>query len=186
LKTNILQKGKLLIAEPSILNDNWFNRSVLLLVDHNDKGSVGFILNKPLEYTINDAVPEIEANFPIYNGGPVDQDSLYFIHTCPHLISDSEMIADELYWGGDVNTVTQLINDGTLLASEIRFFLGYSGWERDQLEGEIKANTWVVRKNSFKADLILQHDGSFWKKEMLKLGGDYQIWANAPDNPSNN
>ena len=98
MKTNILQKGKLLIAEPSILNDNWFNRSVLLLVEHNEQGSVGFILNKPLEYTINDAVPEIEANFPLYNGGPVDQDNLYFIHTCPHLIRNSEMIGSELYW----------------------------------------------------------------------------------------
>ncbi len=186
MKTNILQKGKLLIAEPSILNDNWFNRSVLLLVEHNEQGSVGFILNKPLEYTINDAVPEIEANFPLYNGGPVDQDNLYFIHTCPHLIRNSEMIGSELYWGDDVRSVAQLINDGEILGSEIRFFLGYSGWESGQLENEIRLNSWVVRKNSFKAGVILQQDHSFWKQEMLKLGGDYQIWANAPDDPSFN
>jgi len=74
------KKGHLLIAEPSILGDVSFNRSVILLADHNEEGSIGFILNKPLDYTINDLIPEIEGAFKIYNGGPVEQDNLYFIH----------------------------------------------------------------------------------------------------------
>mgnify|MGYP003637528589 CR=1 FL=1 len=83
------KKGDLLIAEPAIIGDVSFNRSIVLLADHTDEGSIGFILNKPLEYTINDLVPEIEATFKVYNGGPVEQDNLYFIHKIPNLIPNT-------------------------------------------------------------------------------------------------
>ena len=95
------KKGKLLIAEPSLTGDVSFNRSVVLLAEHNKEGSVGFILNKPLEYHINDLVSEINIPFRVYNGGPVEQDNLYFIHKVPHLIDNSIEISDGIYWGGD-------------------------------------------------------------------------------------
>ena len=95
------KKGHLLIAEPSILGDVSFNRSVVLLAEHNDEGSIGFILNKPLSYTINDLIPEIDASFKIYNGGPVEQDNLYFIHNIPEVIPNSVEISNGIYWGGD-------------------------------------------------------------------------------------
>lgn len=82
-------KGHLLIAEPSIIGDVSFNRSVVLLADHSDQGSIGFIMNKPLDYVLSDLVPEVEAEFKIYNGGPVEQDNLYFIHKIPDLIPNS-------------------------------------------------------------------------------------------------
>ena len=107
-----LQKGHLLIAEPSIIGDLSFNRSVILLADHNDEGSVGFIINKPLKYTINDLVPDVEANFKIYNGGPVEQDNLYFIHNIPHLITNSVEISNGIFWGGDFELTKNLINSG--------------------------------------------------------------------------
>ena len=88
------KKGHLLIAEPSTLGDVSFNRSVVLLAEHNDEGSIGFILNKPLNYTINDLLPEIEASFKIYNGGPVEQDNLYFIHNIPEIIPNSIEISN--------------------------------------------------------------------------------------------
>ena len=87
------KKGQLLIAEPSILGDSSFNRSVVLLADYNEDGSVGFILNKPLEYSLSDLIPEISVEFKIYNGGPVEQDNLYFIHTIPELIPNSVEIS---------------------------------------------------------------------------------------------
>jgi putative transcriptional regulator len=92
-----LKKGQLLIAEPSIIGDISFNRSVILLADHNSEGSVGFILNPPLEYTINDLVPDIEANYSVFNGGPVEQDNLYFIHNVPDLITDSIEISNGIF-----------------------------------------------------------------------------------------
>jgi putative transcriptional regulator len=108
-----LQKGQLLIAEPSIIGDLSFNRSVILLADHTDEGSVGFILNKPLKYTIKDLLPEIDAKFKIYNGGPVEQDNLYFIHNVPHLIPNSIEISNGIFWGGDFELTKELINKGS-------------------------------------------------------------------------
>ncbi len=124
-----LKKGHLLIAEPSIIGDQSFNRSVILLADHNSNGSVGFIINKPLKYTINDLVPEIDAKFKIYNGGPVEQDNLYFIHNIPELIPNSIEISNGIYWGGDFESTKSLINNGVIDKKNIRFFLGYTGWE---------------------------------------------------------
>ena len=74
----IPKRGHLLVAEPAIVGDLSFNRSVILLADHNAEGTVGFIMNKPLKYTINDLIPEINANFTVYNGGPVEQDNLIY------------------------------------------------------------------------------------------------------------
>jgi putative transcriptional regulator len=125
MKSNTLQKGQLLIAEPSLLGDFSFNRSVLLLTEHNAvEGSIGFILNKPLHYNLNDLIDDIDASFQIYNGGPVEQDNLYFIHTIPSIIPNSIEISNGIYWGGDFEVTKQLINDKQISKESIRFFLG--------------------------------------------------------------
>jgi len=177
-------KGRLLIAEPSILGDRSFNRSVVLLTEHNKTGSIGFILNKPMEYKIKDLVPEIECNLQIYNGGPVSQENLYFIHTVPHLIPDSIKIKKNIYWGGNFETVSKLLTAELITYKEIRFFLGYSGWEANQLTEELTEEAWKVMENSYSN--ILTTNTSIWKNKLMELGGDYQIWANAPKNPSLN
>lgn len=178
-----LKKGQLLIAEPSIIGDLSFNRSVILLADHNSEGSVGFIINKPLKYTINDLVPEIDAKFKIYNGGPVEQDNLYFIHNIPELIPNSIEISNGIYWGGDFESTKDLINSGKIEKDNIRFFLGYTGWEANQLEDEMSANSWIITKNSYENKIIGKSTTNFWKEKILELGGDYLIWSNAPENP---
>lgn len=178
-----LQKGLLLIAEPSIIGDLSFNRSVILLADHNDDGSVGFILNKPLKYTINDLVPDVESNFKIYNGGPVEQDNLYFIHNIPELITNSIEISSGIYWGGDFERTKTLINEGKIKKENIRFFLGYSGWAAGQLEGELQSNSWIIAENLYRNKIIGKASADFWKERILELGGDYLIWSNAPENP---
>ncbi|NNK83475.1 MAG: YqgE/AlgH family protein [Flavobacteriaceae bacterium] len=180
------EKGHLLIAEPSIIGDSSFNRSVILLADYNKDGSVGFILNKPLEYTLSDLIPEINVEFKIYNGGPVEQDNLYFIHTIPDLIPNSVEISNGIFWAGDFNEVIQLIETKKITKKDIRFFLGYSGWEANQLENELEANSWVLLKNKYKTSILKNDDEAFWKKKMLELGGNYSIWSNAPENPSYN
>jgi putative transcriptional regulator len=180
------KKGDLLIAEPAIIGDVSFNRSIVLLADHTDQGSIGFILNKPLEYNINDLIPEVEATFKVYNGGPVEQDNLYFIHKVPQLIPNSIEISLGIFWGGDFTKVAELIKDGTLKENDIKFFLGYSGWESSQLENELKANSWVVTENVYKKNIIEKNYETFWKEKMLEFGGEYSIWSNAPENPSYN
>ena len=178
-----LKKGNLLIAEPSIIGDLSFNRSVILLADHNKEGSVGFIINKPLKYTINDLVPDVEANFKIYNGGPVEQDNLYFIHNVPELITDSVEISSGIFWGGNFELTRNLINNGSIKKDNIRFFLGYTGWDALQLENEMLANSWILTENLYENKIIGKSTTDFWKEKILELGGDYIIWSNAPENP---
>ncbi len=180
------KKGKLLIAEPSITGDVSFNRSVVLLAEHNDEGSVGFILNKPLEYDISDLIKEITIPFKVFNGGPVEQDNLYFIHKVPELIEGSIEISDGIYWGGNFEKTIQLINDRIITENDIRFFLGYSGWDSLQLDQELSSNSWVVVKNEYESNIIQKSASAFWKEKMVELGGDYLIWSNAPENPTLN
>ncbi|WP_297868437.1 YqgE/AlgH family protein [uncultured Flavobacterium sp.] len=177
------QKGHLLIAEPSILGDVSFNRSVVLLAEHNSEGSIGFILNKPLSYNINDLIPEIDATFLIYNGGPVEQDNLYFIHTIPDIIPNSIEISNGIYWGGDFETTKQLINSGKISKNQIRFFLGYSGWSVNQLEMELQENAWIVTENTLKNKLLSKASTLFWKEKIIEQGGEYVLFSNAPENP---
>lgn len=178
-----LQKGQLLIAEPSIIGDLSFNRSVILLADHNEEGSVGFILNKPLKYTIKDLLPEIDAQFKIYNGGPVEQDNLYFIHNVPHLIPNSIEISNGIFWGGDFELTKDLINKGSLKKKNIRFFLGYTGWDSEQLETEMQSSSWILTKNIYDNKILGKASVHFWKEKIIELGGEYLIWSNAPENP---
>ncbi len=180
------KKGKLLIAEPTLTGDVSFNRSVVLLAEHNEEGSVGFILNKPLEYRINELVTEIDIPFQVYNGGPVEQDNLYFIHKVPHLIENSLEISDGIYWGGDFEKTIALINKKLILAEDIRFFLGYSGWSSLQLDQELSSKSWIVVKNVYESAIIQKPPASFWKEKMVELGGNYLLWSNAPENPSLN
>lgn len=177
-------KGRLLIAEPSILNDQSFNRSVVLLTEHNKTGSIGFIMNKPMSYKMSDLVPEIDCSFQIYNGGPVSQENLYFIHNIPTLIPDSIRIAQDIYWGGNFDCVSELLMKKKITTKDIRFFLGYSGWGANQLAEELTEDSWKVVENSYSN--ILSTNASLWKNKLMELGGDYQIWANAPKNPSLN
>lgn len=180
------KKGHLLIAEPSSIGDLSFNRSVVLLADHNSEGAIGFILNKPLGYSLQDLIPEIHASFKIYNGGPVEQDNLYFIHNIPELIPGSIEISNGIYWGGDFESTKELINEGKIKRNNIRFFLGYTGWGAHQLEDELEDNSWIVSENSYQNKIIGKSSTSFWKEKIMELGGDYLIWSNSPENPALN
>ncbi|MBW2962800.1 YqgE/AlgH family protein [Mesonia aestuariivivens] len=179
-------KGKLLVAEPSIIGDVSFNRSVVLLADHNTEGSVGFILNKLLDFDLSELIPGINKNFKVFNGGPVEQDNLYFIHKVPELIPGSIEIAGGIFWGGNFEVVKSLIQNNLIFEEDIKFFLGYSGWDSNQLDIELSANAWVVIDNKDNKGILQQDSANFWKEKMKELGGEYLIWSNAPENPSYN
>jgi putative transcriptional regulator len=180
------RKGVLLVAEPSIIGDISFNRSIVLLAEYNENGSVGFILNKPLEFKVKDFIPEVNSNLRVYNGGPVEQDNLYFIHRIPEIIPNSIEIANGIYWGGDFSAILGLLQEDKLKEDQIRFFLGYSGWANEQLEQELEVKSWVVIPNEYENDIIGKSNQGFWKEKMIEFGGDYVIWSNAPENPSFN
>lgn len=174
--------GDLLVAEPSILNDNEFSRAVILLTEHGNAGSVGFVLNRLSKYKLKDLIPGLDVDFPVFKGGPVANDNLYFIHSAPEIIPNSVKITDDIYWGGNFEAVKTLLQKELLKNKDIRFFLGYAGWSKGQLVSEIKENSWIVKANSYK-NVFLVNPMKLWKQEILKLGNKYKIWANAPINP---
>lgn len=178
-----IKKGQLLLSEPSLIGENAFNRSVLLLAEYSKEGTIGFILNKPLEFSIGDLIPEIDSSLTVYNGGPVEQDNLYFIHTVPDKINNSIEISNGIFWGGDFDSLKTLLNENQISKTEIRFFLGYSGWSKEQLESEIKENSWLIIENTEKEKLLSKPTSDFWKEKIKAQGGEYILFSNAPENP---
>ena len=178
-------QGKILLSEP-FLRDYYFKRSVVLLADHSAEGSFGLIINKPIEVRFSEVIkdfPDFKA--PIYLGGPVKTDSLFFIHTLGDKIENSTAIMDGLFWGGDIDTVKEMITLHQITANEIRFFIGYSGWDSKQLDKELEVNSWVVTKVR-KSDILNTNPLTMWSDFVKKLGKNYAYWVNFPVDPAIN
>jgi putative transcriptional regulator len=186
MSDTLIQKGHVLVAEPALTGDVSFSRAVILIAEHNLKGSVGFILNKPLSYTLDELIEEIHFPYPVFNGGPVEQDNIYFIHIAPKVIPGSIEISDGIYWGGDFSALLKALEQNLIAENQIKFFLGYTGWSQKQLDGEIKTNSWITVKNLDISTLVKQENHSLWKDSIKALGGKYLIWSNTPENPSLN
>jgi len=181
----IPQKGKILISEP-FLPDTFFNRSIVYLTDHNPKGSVGFILNKKLDIRICDAVTGFEGWEENLNmGGPVAPDTLHYLHNLGNLIPKSVRVEGNLFWGGEIDTIREMIRSRSVRPEQIRFFLGYSGWSAGQLERELKENSWVIAKVT--SDTIMNSRGAdSWKKLLRSFKNKYRVWADFPESPDMN
>ena len=187
IKTNNIKpgKGKLLISEPFLL-DYYFKRSVVLLAEHNEEGSFGIIMNKPVSAKFNEIVKNFpEFNAQLYLGGPVKSDSLFFIHTLGDRIEGSLEIIDGLYWGGNIEAIKEMITLNILNPADIRFYIGYSGWNANQLDAELKRNSWVVSRA--KVDQLLNtQPNKLWSLSLQNLGKEYALWTNFPSDPSMN
>lgn len=181
----IPSKGKVLISEP-FLSDHYFKRSVVLLTEHNDEGSVGFVLNKPVKIPFSEVVadfPEIDSSLSF--GGPVNTNSLHYLHTYGEIVPESIEIISGLYWGGDFNAIKDIAKKKNFDKYSIRFFLGYSGWQPNQLLAELSENSWVVA--DIDHELIMKNDHpDMWKEILLKLGGQYSMWTKFPEDPNMN
>lgn len=179
------QKGRVLIAEP-FLSGSYFNRSVVLLVAFSERGAVGFILNKKVDISIQDVIPDFpEFDAQVYLGGPVATDSIYFIHKLGNKLPGSIHVLEDLFWGGDFDELKRQITSGLLNPSDIRFFLGYSGWDAGQLERELKEDSWLVN-NVDQHTIMRKLDQASWVDFVKKVGHRYTIWENFPENPSLN
>ena len=187
IRTNNIapQKGRVLIAEP-FLGGDYFNRAVVLLVAFSEKGAVGFILNKQVDFPIQDVFqdfPTFDAD--VYLGGPVATDSIYFIHKLGNKLPGSIHVLGDLYWGGDFEILKRDIKLGLINPKDIRFFLGYSGWDAGQLEGELKDDSWLVTDVE-QESIMRELDESSWVDFVKKAGNQYSIWENFPENPALN
>jgi putative transcriptional regulator len=181
----IPEKGKVLISEP-FLPDTFFNRSIVYLTDHTEQGSVGFILNKKLDLKICDAIEGFEDWEEKLNmGGPVAPDTLHYLHNLGSLIPKSIKVENNIFWGGDIDIIRELIKTGKIRNSQIRFFLGYSGWSAGQLERELSEDSWVIA--TVESDIVMSNRGEdTWKRVLRNLKNKYRVWADFPDSPDMN
>lgn len=174
-------KGKTLISTPFL--EDVFKKSVIYLTEHNENGTIGFILNKKLDVTLSEVLddfPEFDAK--LYLGGPVQQEVLNVIHRKGEIIEDSFEIQNGIYWGGNYEQIKSLINTGVINNDDMIFFLGYSGWSKGQLEGEIKSKSWIV--SDIDEEILFEdRDKSLWSDLLKKMGGEYKIMATYPDDP---
>ncbi|NQD71785.1 YqgE/AlgH family protein [Sphingobacterium shayense] len=185
--TSSPEKGSILLAEPFMLDYN-FDRSVILLCEHDiEEGTMGLILNHRSSLLLSDVINEIESDdFNLYIGGPVNTEAMFFIHKVPDQIEGGVQLVDRFYFGGNFDQVISLINNKLITSSDIKFFLGYAGWNINQLEDEIEQNSWVVH-NKFPTELLLLEDGEdLWKQAIISLGPKYAHVANFPKTPNMN
>lgn len=179
------QKGRILISEPFLM-DNYFKRSIVLLTEHSEDGTVGFVLNKPINMKANEIMadfPEIDAIVSL--GGPVQTNTLHYIHTMGDIIPGSMKVVNSIFWGGEFDVIKKLLNTKTLNSQNIRFFLGYSGWQPNQLDDELADNAWVIADIE-PEEIMSPMNKYYWNKTLNRMGTKYRMWANFPENPQNN
>lgn len=182
---SVAEKGNILISEP-FLADNYFRRSIVYITEHNNEGSMGFVLNKPLGISINEIVDDFpECDLTVSVGGPVSNNTVHYIHTLGARIPDSVEVTDGVFWGGDFDLVKQLIAEGSVKPNELRFFLGYAGWSEGQLDSEMEEHAWLVGK--LPRRMVMHTMGSeFWEKTLAGYNNKYRAWANFPEDPGLN
>jgi len=177
--------GILLIADPFLKDPN-FLRTVVFLCEHREDGSFGFVLNRQYQNTLDELIPELEDyKFPVYYGGPVQQDSIHFLHQYPEEIPGSIEVLKGVYWGGNFDALVDMIKSGKADADKVRFFIGYSGWSDGQLGTELKEKSWLTVQAT--PELIFHEDyNEIWKDSLKELGGDYEMMINFPVDPQLN
>ena len=182
---NIAGKGRVLISEP-FLSDNYFRRSVVYLTEHTEEGSLGFVLNKPMDLKVSDVIRDFpEGDFSVSIGGPVNTNSVHYIHTLGELIPESVPIKDGIFWGGDFNVLKELIEQNRIDRKKLRFFLGYAGWSENQLNDELKENAWLV--GEIPPHLVMEGEAEeFWGSTLSRYDNKYKAWANFPEDPGLN
>lgn len=177
--------GILLIADPFLKDPN-FLRTVVFLCEHKEDGSFGFVLNRAYENTLDELIPDaVGFKLPVYYGGPVQMDTIHFLHQYPEQIPGSLEVMPGVYWGGDFEKAVEMIKAGEITPDKIRFFIGYSGWGDGQLDEELKEKTWLTVKATRKL-VFHKNTEEIWKDSLKHLGGDYEMMIHFPIDPQLN
>lgn len=178
-KTKIIPaKGRLLLAEPH-LSEDFFKRAVILLIEHNSTESFGLVLNHISAIKLPDLFEHIQLNLPIFNGGPVAQNQLFYLHRFKN-IQGAAKIRDGLFFGGawkDVLMQAHLVRNP---AKHLRLFAGYAGWGAGQLSSEIKENSWICTNLPKANELFAIKPQELWKHNLLQHGPELAFFANYP------
>ena len=177
--------GVLLIAEPFLKDPN-FMRTVVFICDHQQEGSFGFVINRAFEHTLDELMNDLgDMKIPVFYGGPVQMDTIHFLHQYPDKILGSYEVLNGIYWGGDFETAINLIRSGEIDVNKIRFYIGYSGWGEGQLNDELKEKSWLTSEATRKL-VFHKKTEEIWKDALKELGGDYEMMINFPIDPQLN
>ena len=177
--------GILLIAEPFLKDPN-FMRTVVFLCDHQEEGSIGFVINKSYDQNLDELMDDLgDIKVPVFFGGPVQMDTIHFLHQYPNEIPGSFEVLNGIYWGGDFEIAINLIKKGEIDLNKIRFYIGYSGWANGQLNTELEGKSWLTVEATRK--IVFHRDtNEIWKDALKHLGGDYEMMTNFPIDPQLN
>lgn len=178
--------GAVLISDP-LIQDYFFRRSVILLIDYDPKeGALGVVLNKPIFVDINDVLSDVSAKpIPLYSGGPVSIDRVFFLHQLEEVISESVEVIKNVFWGGKEEDFSLFLKNPEFDETKIRPFLGYSSWVPGQLEKEVTNGDWVVT-NIDGSQVFQDNYESLWADLVAALDKEHQVWLNFPTNPMMN
>ena len=177
------RKGDLLISEPFLADPN-FARTVILLCEHNDEGSFGFVLNKLSQIKLNELIEGVgDRQDDIYIGGPVQQNTLQFIHRNDGLIEGGSEVRDGIFWGGNFEQMLTMMESKLIKPDDINFFVGYSGWVSGQLKSELEIDSWIISRNVNIEQIFDTDVNSLWKEVLNTMGGKFKVVANFPVDP---
>ena len=178
-------RGTLLIANPFLKDPN-FMRTVIFICDHQKEGTFGFVLNKQITQTLNEFIPELENyKIPVFYGGPVQKNTLHFLHQYPNLIPDGQEVYKNVYWGGNFESLIVHIKNNDIDLDKIRFFIGYSGWGDGQLDDEMAEKSWLTVE-ALQKIIFHKKAEDVWKDSLEHLGGEYKMMKNFPTDPQLN
>ncbi len=180
--------GRLLVSTPALLDPN-FRRSVVLLLDHDDDGALGVVLDRPLELPVVDVLPgwesEVAAPEVLFSGGPVSTGAALGV-----AVLAPETPAAPLGWRRmfadtgliDLDTPVEVVS-GAIGA--MRIFAGYSGWGPGQLEAEVEERAWVLLPSQ-PEDLVTASPDALWRHVWRRQGGRLALLADFPEDPAAN
>ncbi len=182
-KTIDIAKGDLLLAQP-FMDDENFKRTVILVTEQDEDGTLGLVLNRKSMFKLKSVVHDFPSDsFPLFLGGPVGLDRLNFIHSYGDIIDGSLHICDNIYWNGNYEQLKNLVRKGEIMPQNIKYFIGYSGWGKGQLSEEMQTDSWIVAKNF--REYFRSHE-YMWKRIMIELGGKYKLMSTYPEDPQLN
>jgi putative transcriptional regulator len=137
-------KAGIYINSTAALNGSFFEHTTILIVEHNEEGSLGFVTNKSFGKSLHELIEFNHAKpYPLMDGGPVDREHLFVLHSRPDLIKGGEQTPNGLYLGGSMEQVIEAINTRAANKEEIQVFIGYCGWDPGELEAELEEGSWT-------------------------------------------
>lgn len=172
--------GSFLLAHP-LLEDENFSRSVVLLTQVDESSSVGLIVNKLSDYNLSQALRGSWPEWPLYLGGPVSTDSLYYLHRRPDLIPNAELVVPGIYFGGDFDALRESIESDKLQPEDVKFIAGYAGWGPGQLQTECEEGSWVLHSHIPQADWW--HSLGAYRSIAQEWPEELKLWVNSPEVP---